>query len=36
MYKMRGYSVRNKILDDAQFTIVARKYYEKHGFKLVR
>ena len=36
MYKRRGYSVRNKILDNVQFTIVARKYYEKYGMKLVR
>lgn len=36
MYKRRGYSVRNRILDNVQFNIVARKYYEKYGFKLVR
>ena len=36
MYKRRGYSVRNRILDNVQFSFVKKRYYEKHGFTLVR
>lgn len=36
MYKRRGHLVRNKILDTMKFNIVARRFYEKHGIKLVR
>ena len=37
MYKKRGYSTKNKILDSAQFKIVAKRYYEEYfGMRLVR